>query len=168
MLQSPAMIALMLCDFANSWGLYVLVTEGPIFFSEALCFDIKKVREEREGESIILLVKTSGWVLVQPPLPRQVCRSSDLRSHLQFNPTEKCPVCPGSTETQCFHLLCRSCSRYTEGAMICPAWPCAEIMCPLALRHGLDVPRDLQSLLVHSNHVDCIRFQWSNLFWPLQ
>ena len=44
MLQCPAMIALMLCDFANSWGLYVLVTEGPIFFSEALCFDIKKVR----------------------------------------------------------------------------------------------------------------------------
>ena len=43
MLQSPAMIALMLCDFANSWGLYVLVTEGPIFFSEALCFDIQKV-----------------------------------------------------------------------------------------------------------------------------
>ena len=43
MLKCPAMIALMLCDFANSWGLYVLVTEGPIFFSEALCFDIKKV-----------------------------------------------------------------------------------------------------------------------------
>ena len=49
MLQSPAMIALMLCDFANSWGLYVLVTEGPIFFSEALCFDIQKVTDENIG-----------------------------------------------------------------------------------------------------------------------
>ena len=43
MLKTPATLALMLCDFANSWGLYVLVTEGPIFFSEALCFDIQKV-----------------------------------------------------------------------------------------------------------------------------
>ena len=43
------MIALMLCDFANSWGLYVLVTEGPIFFSEALCFDIQKVTDENIG-----------------------------------------------------------------------------------------------------------------------
>ena len=49
MLQSPAMIALMLCDFANSWGLYVLVTEGPIFFSEALCFDIQKVTDTNIG-----------------------------------------------------------------------------------------------------------------------
>ena len=60
------MLALMLCDFANSWfgtsiftnipskiknqmqnnsaiiarGLYTLVTEGPIFFWEVLGFDI--------------------------------------------------------------------------------------------------------------------------------
>ena len=43
MLKSPAMLALMFCDFANSWGLYVLVTLGPTFFWEVLNFDIAAV-----------------------------------------------------------------------------------------------------------------------------
>ena len=43
MLCCPAMLALMMCEFANSWGLYVLVTEGPTFFWEVLGFDIYKV-----------------------------------------------------------------------------------------------------------------------------
>lgn len=43
MLLRPPMLALMLCDFANSWGLYTLVTEGPIFFWEVLGFDIGEV-----------------------------------------------------------------------------------------------------------------------------
>ena len=37
------MLALMMCDFANSWGLYVLVSLGPTFFWEVLSFDITTV-----------------------------------------------------------------------------------------------------------------------------
>ena len=43
MLRCPPMLALMLCDFANSWALTMLVTEGPTFFSEALDFNIQEV-----------------------------------------------------------------------------------------------------------------------------
>jgi len=43
MLRCPPMLALMMCDFANAWGLFVLVTEGPIFFWEVLGFNIKEV-----------------------------------------------------------------------------------------------------------------------------
>jgi len=43
MLKSPPMLALMMCDFANSWGLYVLVSLGPTFFWEVLNFDIGAV-----------------------------------------------------------------------------------------------------------------------------
>ena len=43
MLRCPPMLALMLCDFANSWALTILVTEGPTFFSEALDFNIREV-----------------------------------------------------------------------------------------------------------------------------
>ena len=63
MLKCPAMIALMLCDFANSWGLYVLVTEGPIFFSEALCFDIQKVTDENIG-LVLSAWKDKGYKLL--------------------------------------------------------------------------------------------------------
>ena len=44
MLKCPPMLALMCCDFANSWGLYVLVSLGPTFFWEVLNFDIAAVR----------------------------------------------------------------------------------------------------------------------------
>jgi len=40
MLMSPPTVLLMLCEFANSWGLYTLLTEGPAFFKEVLNFDI--------------------------------------------------------------------------------------------------------------------------------
>ena len=43
MLKCPPMLALMMCDFANSWGLYVLVSLGPTFFWEVLSFDIAAV-----------------------------------------------------------------------------------------------------------------------------
>ena len=43
MLLSPPTVLLMLCEFANSWGLYTLLTEGPAFFKEVLNFDIGEV-----------------------------------------------------------------------------------------------------------------------------
>ena len=43
MLKCPPMLALMMCELANSWGLYVLVSLGPTFFWEVLNFDIAAV-----------------------------------------------------------------------------------------------------------------------------
>ena len=42
-LTSPPMLAIMACDFANSWGLYTLLTEGPTFLKDILQFDISEV-----------------------------------------------------------------------------------------------------------------------------
>ena len=46
MLMSPPTVLLMLCEFANSWGLYTLLTEGPAFFKEVLNFDIAEVNQK--------------------------------------------------------------------------------------------------------------------------
>ena len=43
LLLSPPTVVLMCCEFANSWGLYTLVTLGPTFFKEVLNFDISQV-----------------------------------------------------------------------------------------------------------------------------
>ena len=43
------MLALMLCDFANSWGLYVLVSLGPTFFWEVLNFDIGAANDSKNA-----------------------------------------------------------------------------------------------------------------------
>ena len=42
-MKCPPMLALMMCELANSWGLYVLVSLGPTFFWEVLNFDIAAV-----------------------------------------------------------------------------------------------------------------------------
>ena len=142
MLQSPAMIALMLCDFANSWGLYVLVTEGPIFFSEALCFDIKKVGFLSSLPYLGRFVGAQIFGLISSLIRRRNAMSAlalqKLNAFISF-------VGPAA-------------GRDDDDAE----------MSQLVVRDAVDVPRDLQSLLVHSNHVSCIRFQWSSLFWPLQ
>ena len=144
MLQSPAMIALMLCDFANSWGLYVLVTEGPIFFSEALCFDIKKV----------------GFLSSLPYLGRFVGAqifgliSSFVRKRNALSPLALQKL------NAFISFIVPAAGRDDDITRQVPRF--------LAVRNGVDVPRDLKSLLVHCNHVSCIRFQWSNLLWPLQ
>lgn len=125
MLKTPATLALMLCDFANSWGLYVLVTEGPIFFSEALCFDIQKVTSlasnspQRILRLVSFTVMTShamsshppGRDPLQPPVPGTVCWSSSVRPHLQLPQKERPPVCPLSPETERGDILPRPCGR---------------------------------------------------------
>ena len=42
-ISTPAMLAIMGCEFANSWGLYTLLTEGPTFLKDILNFDITEV-----------------------------------------------------------------------------------------------------------------------------
>ena len=53
------MLALMMCDFANSWGLFMLVTEGPTFFWEVLGYNIYEVSETMILEDQICITFTS-------------------------------------------------------------------------------------------------------------
>ena len=41
--KSPCILALMACSFANDWGLYMLLTEGPNFISNVLRKDVATV-----------------------------------------------------------------------------------------------------------------------------
>ncbi len=43
-LMSPAVWVIILAEFANSWGLFMILTEGPNFISEVLDQDITKVK----------------------------------------------------------------------------------------------------------------------------
>ena len=36
---------MIMCDFANGWGVFMLLTEGPNFFDKVLHQDIKSVRK---------------------------------------------------------------------------------------------------------------------------
>ena len=42
-LKCPAVWTVMLCDFANGWGLYTLLNDGPTFMNKILHQDITKV-----------------------------------------------------------------------------------------------------------------------------
>ena len=44
-LLTPAVWVVILAEFANSWGLFMILTEGPNFISEVLDRDIKEVRK---------------------------------------------------------------------------------------------------------------------------
>ena len=42
-LKCPAVWTIMACDFANGWGLYTLLNDGPTFMNKILHQDITKV-----------------------------------------------------------------------------------------------------------------------------
>ena len=42
-LKCPAVWTVMICDFANGWGLYTLLNDGPTFMNKILHQDITKV-----------------------------------------------------------------------------------------------------------------------------
>ena len=42
--RTPAVWVVMCGDFANNWGLYTLLTEGPTYMDKVLNFDISSVR----------------------------------------------------------------------------------------------------------------------------
>lgn len=43
MLKNPGLWAIMFCDFANGWGIFMIITEGPNFISNVLHQSIANV-----------------------------------------------------------------------------------------------------------------------------
>ena len=112
MLKCPPMLALMMCDFANSWGLYVLVSLGPTFFWEVLSFDIAAV-----NTAVYLnepLPPPLGWNPLESPVSRSIHRRSDYWPTLQFYQKKRSAGSIHSAENQCFHLISASCCRYQD------------------------------------------------------
>ncbi len=43
-LSSPAMWSVIVCEIANGWGIFMIITEGPNFISQVLGLNITAVR----------------------------------------------------------------------------------------------------------------------------
>ena len=116
MLRCPPMLALMCCDFANSWGLYVLVSLGPTFFSEVLDFDIQTV-----GGTCLQSQWTkifSDWFSLQFTISWTLSGSSSVRDSVQCSQEQEHCWGSHSSEDKRSNQFCWSSCRWQEESVI--------------------------------------------------